>query len=95
MAIGCQRWFDLSITATGRVALCCMDGRAEHCIGDINNSHALEIYNGGAYRALRERGDSRLDWGRLAPIAAFIDPASMVQEGGAEGSRQSGQRRVP
>ena len=54
MAIGCQRWFDLSITSTGKVVLCCMDGRAEHIIGDVTNTNALDIYNGTRYRYLRE-----------------------------------------
>jgi hypothetical protein len=71
MAIGCQRWFDLSITATGQVALCCMDGRAAHPIGDITDTHALDIYNGPGYRALRERGDSRLDLGAPCNTCSF------------------------
>ena len=71
MAIGCQRWFDLSITATGQVALCCMDGHAAHPIGDITDTHALDIYNGPGYRALRERGDSRLDLGAPCDTCSF------------------------
>ena len=59
--IGCTRWFDLSITATGVVAHCCMDGKAEHPIGDASSSHLLEIYNRPAYRKLREETLSRLD----------------------------------
>lgn len=59
--VGCSRWFDLSITATGVVAHCCMDGKAEHPIGDIRTQHALEIYNQPAYRALRERAMTRAD----------------------------------
>ena len=50
--------------ATGQVALCCMDGHAAHPIGDITETHALEIYNGPGYRALREWGVARLDLGR-------------------------------
>jgi len=71
MAIGCQRWFDLSITATGQVALCCMDGRAAHPIGDITETHVLDIYNGAGYRALRESGDSRLDLGTPCNTCSF------------------------
>jgi hypothetical protein len=41
----CHRWFDLSITATGSVALCCMDGEARYPKGDVRTEHALEIYN--------------------------------------------------
>lgn len=59
--IGCIRWFDLSITATGIVAHCCMDGKAEHPIGDVSKSHLLEIYNHPEYRKLRESALSRLE----------------------------------
>ena len=60
-AIGCIRWFDLSITATGVVAHCCMDGMALYPIGDANRQHLLEIYNSPAYRSLREHALSRLE----------------------------------
>lgn len=53
-AVGCTRWFDLSITATGVVAHCCMDGKAEFPIGDVRREHVLEIYNKPEYRRLRE-----------------------------------------
>ena len=56
---GCSRWFELSITATGEVALCCMDGQAEHPIGDVKKSSVLEIYNSQSYRRLRFQMDSR------------------------------------
>jgi len=59
--VGCIRWFDLSITATGIVAHCCMDGNAEHPIGDVTKSHLLEIYNHPEYRKLRESALSRLE----------------------------------
>lgn len=52
--VGCVRWFDFSITATGVVAHCCMDGKAEFPIGDVNNNSVLEIYNSPHYKALRE-----------------------------------------
>jgi MoaA/NifB/PqqE/SkfB family radical SAM enzyme len=52
--VGCSRWFELSITSTGQVAHCCMDGTAEYPIGDVTNQHALEIYNAPNYRRLRE-----------------------------------------
>lgn len=58
--IGCQRWFDISITSTGVVAHCCMDGKAEFPIGDVNKTHILEIYNSKEYRNLRENVVSRL-----------------------------------
>lgn len=57
--VGCVRWFDLSVTSTGRVAHCCMDGRAEWPIGDVTTQHALDVYNAPPYRALRERALTR------------------------------------
>jgi len=61
LPVGCGRWFELSITATGEVAFCCMDGKAEYAIGDVSRSHALEVYNGPAYRAYRERYATRAE----------------------------------
>lgn len=58
--IGCVRWFDISITATGKVAHCCMDGDAKWPIGDVTEQHVLEVYNSPDYRSLRERTVSRL-----------------------------------
>jgi hypothetical protein len=49
----CHRWFDMSITATGVVAMCCMDGSAQYPKGDVNTSHVLEIYNQPWLRELR------------------------------------------
>lgn len=48
----CGRWYELSITATGKVSLCCMDGAAEYPVGDLNEQTLFEVYNG---RGLRER----------------------------------------
>lgn len=59
-AVGCTRWFDLSITATGVVAHCCMDGKAEFSIGNARHRHVLEIYNAPEFRRLRETLDTRL-----------------------------------
>lgn len=58
--VGCSRWFELSITATGTVAHCCMDGKAEFPIGDVNREHVLAVYNKPEYRRLRERTATRL-----------------------------------
>lgn len=58
--VGCVRWFELSITATGEVAFCCMDGQAEWVLGDVRKEHLLEIYNRPAFRRLREQQLSRL-----------------------------------
>ena len=60
-AVGCARWFELSITSTGTVAHCCMDGQADWPIGDVQKQHVLDIYNAPEYRALRERTASRRD----------------------------------
>lgn len=58
--VACQRWFELSITCTGVVAHCCMDGLAKYPIGDVNTQSVLDIYNSPDYRALRETAVNRL-----------------------------------
>jgi MoaA/NifB/PqqE/SkfB family radical SAM enzyme len=55
----CHRWFDMSITATGVVAMCCMDGEARYPKGDVTKHHVLEIYNQPHLRELRQRLASR------------------------------------
>lgn len=55
----CHRWFDLSITATGKVAMCCMDGEARYPKGDVRKQHVLDIYNSPALLALRTQLISR------------------------------------
>ena len=57
--VPCHRWFDFSITATGKVAMCCMDGKTEHPKGDVNDHHVLEVYNQPFLRKLRETLVSR------------------------------------
>lgn len=57
--LGCLRWFDFSITATGMVAHCCMDGEAKWTWGDVSKQHLLEIYRQPAWRQLREQTLSR------------------------------------
>ena len=49
----CVRWWELSITATGLVSLCCMDGEGKHAIGDLRTQTIHEIYNGKAWKARR------------------------------------------
>lgn len=49
----CSRWYELSILATGKVALCCMDGTGEFAIGDCVQQSLLEIYNAPSYRERR------------------------------------------
>lgn len=55
----CHRWFDLSITATGIVAMCCMDGEARYPKGDITHENALDVYNLPRLRELRKSLISR------------------------------------
>lgn len=55
----CLRWFEISITCTGRVAFCCMDGKCKYPIGDINNESVLEIYNSSKYKEYRLKGCQR------------------------------------
>ena len=57
--VACHRWFDFSIAATGTVAMCCMDGKAEYPKGNVNDHHVLEIYNQPYLRKLREMLMSR------------------------------------
>lgn len=59
--IGCWRWFELSIMATGKVALCCMDGEGKHVIGDVAEQSVLDVYNSPSYRKLRAATMSRKD----------------------------------
>ncbi len=58
-ALPCTQWFELKVTATGQVALCCQDSHAEHVLGDINTLSLLEIYNQPAARARRESLSAR------------------------------------
>lgn len=55
----CCHWFELSITCTGKVSLCCMDGHCHYPIGDVRKQGALDVYNGKQYRLLREKGFRR------------------------------------
>lgn len=50
----CARWWELNITATGKAALCCMDGEAQYGFGDVNSQTLLEIYNHPTLKAWRE-----------------------------------------
>jgi hypothetical protein len=55
---GCGRWFELSIMATGKVSLCCMDGTGEHSIGDIRDG-VFAVYNAPHWRERRAKSLSR------------------------------------
>lgn len=41
----CGRWWELSITATGDCALCCMDGTGEFKVGNVHELSLIDIYN--------------------------------------------------
>jgi hypothetical protein len=49
---GCERWFELNITALGKAVLCCMDGKGEFPQGNVATTSLLDIYN---QPRLRER----------------------------------------
>lgn len=51
----CQRWLELSITATGKAALCCMDAEAAYSPGDVNHMTLLDVY--ARTKDLRRRRD--------------------------------------
>jgi radical SAM protein with 4Fe4S-binding SPASM domain len=55
----CSRWFEISVTCTGEVAFCCMDGKCEYPMGNVNEKNLLDIYNEPSYRQLREKGYQR------------------------------------
>ena len=58
-SLGCMRWFELNIMASGKVALCCMDGIGDYVIGDLNTCSALEVYNSAGYKKMRQYSISR------------------------------------
>ena len=61
-AAGCARWFELSITSTGTVAHCCMDGQADWPDRRrAETARARHLQCAGVPRALRERTASRRD----------------------------------
>lgn len=59
----CHRWFDMSIMATGEVAMCCMDGQGRYPKGNVRSQHVLEIYNQPHLVSLRRTLISRLQAG--------------------------------
>lgn len=65
----CGRWFELSITSTGVVSHCCMDGSAAYPVGDINTNTLLEIYNAPFWRERREQMVSRKQLDARSPCA--------------------------
>lgn len=71
-SVGCWRWYELSIMASGKVALCCMDGEGKHVIGDVSRQSVLEIYNAPEYRKMRQYTFSRK--AAAAPCDSCIYP---------------------
>jgi MoaA/NifB/PqqE/SkfB family radical SAM enzyme len=57
----CSRWFELSITSSGRAVTCCMDDGEDdrYVIGDVRESTLYEIYNSPRWRDRREQLVSR------------------------------------
>lgn len=55
----CLRWFEVSITCTGKVSFCCMDGKCQYPIGDVNTESVLDIYNSSIIKTLRLNGSER------------------------------------
>jgi radical SAM protein with 4Fe4S-binding SPASM domain len=47
--------------ASGKVALCRMDGEGKHVIGDVNTQAVLDVYNSPEYRKMRQFTFSRKD----------------------------------
>lgn len=68
----CHRWFDFSITATGAVAMCCMDGNAQFPKGNVSEQHVLEIYNQDHLRRLRENIPSRKSVGAPCDRCTYL-----------------------
>jgi hypothetical protein len=54
----CSRWFELSVMATGKVSLCCMDGEGAYSIGDIKDG-VFATYNAPNWRERRVKMLSR------------------------------------
>lgn len=55
----CSRWFEMSITATGKTARCCMDSEGKYGFGDVKDSSLYDIYNQAEPRSWREALVSR------------------------------------
>jgi len=67
----CNRWYELNITAEGIVSLCCMDGRCEYPIGDLNKQTLYEVYNAPGLRDRRINGTSRLKAGGVCSTCNY------------------------
>lgn len=67
----CSRWFELSVTATGEVAHCCMHSGDDktYNIGDVNKQTLFEVYNAPRWRDRREQLVSRKALDETSPCA--------------------------
>ncbi len=41
---GCRQWFQMTVAATGEVALCCFDGKLQWKMGNVREKTLLELY---------------------------------------------------
>lgn len=71
LPLGCPHWFEVSIMATGKLALCCMDALGEVELGNVHDASLLELYNAPAHRAFRAGMKTRRDG---APCATCTYP---------------------
>jgi radical SAM protein with 4Fe4S-binding SPASM domain len=67
----CSRWFELSVTATGAVAHCCMDAgdNPTYHIGDVTKQSLYEVYNAPRWKDRRESLASRKTLDESSPCA--------------------------
>lgn len=56
----CARWYEVSIMASGKVALCCMDGEGKYVVGDVNSQSVLDVYNSTNFKRMRQYAFTRL-----------------------------------
>lgn len=68
---GCARWFELSITAEGKVVHCCMDSgeNATYRIGDVKQDSLYDIYNAPRWKDRRDPLVSRRTLDDSSPCA--------------------------
>lgn len=67
----CVRWWELNVSADGKVRHCCMDdGHSDQwTIGDLNKQTMLEVYNSAFWRERREKMLSRKQLDERSPCS--------------------------
>lgn len=67
----CTRWWELSITADGKVRTCCMDDGEDDrwMLGDLHRQTMLEVYNSPFWKERREHLMSRKALDERSPCA--------------------------